>query len=150
MTISGLHYYENVPSPDEGNEPIEVITPGNYYYKNGRHYILYDELVEGVPGVIKNKIKIKENEMLEIIKTGITNSHMMFVKDKIHVTQYQTVYGEIVVGTHTKRLNVDVTEETIDVYVQYALDVDQEKLAECDIRMSIRANAPRTMDASAH
>ena len=31
-------------------EPIEVITPASYYWKNGKHYILYDEVMEGIPG----------------------------------------------------------------------------------------------------
>ena len=77
--------------------------------------------------------------MLEITKSGITNSQMVFEKDKINVTQYATPYGEITVGTYTRDLRVDVSEGNIDVYVSYSLDVEREKLAECDIRMNIRA-----------
>ena len=30
---------------DVDNEmPLEVITMGNYYFKNGKHYILFDEM----------------------------------------------------------------------------------------------------------
>ena len=53
---------------EEENELIEVITPASYYYKNGKHYIIYEEVVEGLPGTIKNKVRISEYGMLEIIK----------------------------------------------------------------------------------
>ncbi|MCF2554295.1 DUF1934 domain-containing protein [Faecalicatena contorta] len=139
VTISGLHYDDNIMESAEENEAIEVITPATYYFKNGKHYVLYDEVVEGIPGTIKNRIKIQEGKMLEITKSGITNSQMVFEKDKINVTQYATPYGEITVGTYTRDLRVDVSEGNIDVYVSYSLDVEREKLAECDIRMNIRA-----------
>lgn len=138
VTISGLHYDENIMMHDE-SEPIEVITPAVYYFKNGKHYILYEELIEGIPGTIRNRIKIKEGEMLEVTKSGITNTRMLFEKGKINVTQYETPYGEIMVGTYTRELNVDVQEKQIDVYVRYSLDADGEKIAECDIRIKVEA-----------
>lgn len=69
LTISGLHY-DSLPDEDE-NEPIEVITPATYYLKNGKHYVIYDEMVEGMPGTIQNKIRIAGNNLLEIKKAGL-------------------------------------------------------------------------------
>ena len=57
LRISGLHY-DALLGQDEETEPLEVITPASYYLKNGKHYIVYDEVVEGIPGTIKNKIRI--------------------------------------------------------------------------------------------
>lgn len=73
---------------EPGNEPIEVIAPANYYEKNGKHYVIYDELVEGIPGTIKNKVRIMDDRKVEIIKSGITNTHMVFEKDKITIRRY--------------------------------------------------------------
>lgn len=140
VTISGFHYDEDVMSREE-QEPIEVITPAEYYYKNGKHYVLYEELAGGMPGSIKNKIKIKEGEMLEVIKTGITNTRMLFEKDRMHVTDYKTAYGELVVGTYTKVFDVQTTEDLITVYVRYSLDVGGEEIAECEIHIKIEAKS---------
>ena len=74
------------PEENEENEPIEVITPASYYWKNGKHYILYDEVMEGIPGVVKNKIKITGEDSMEIMKSGITNAHMVFEKNQMNVT----------------------------------------------------------------
>lgn len=142
LTISGLHTLEPIEGETEENEPIEVITPASYYQKNGKQYILYDEPVEGFSGVIKNKIKINGEQSLEIIKTGITNAHMVFEKDKMNVTYYDTPYGQIQVGTHTRNMKVDTSEELITVEVEYSLDVNQEAAADCHITLSVQ---PRNM-----
>jgi uncharacterized beta-barrel protein YwiB (DUF1934 family) len=140
LSISGLHYeIDGVAEQEEQEEPIEVITPASYYLKNGKHYVIYDEVVEGMPGVIKNKIRITEGEKLEIIKDGMANSHMVFEKDKINMTDYRTPYGEILIGTHTNRLDVDVAEDKIEVHVAYAMDINSEKVADCTISINIKA-----------
>lgn len=140
LTISGLHY-DTFPGDVDENEPIEIITPATYYLKNGKHYVIYDEMVEGMPGTIQNKIRIAGNHLLEIKKSGLANTRMVFEKDKINMTQYETPYGEFLIGIFTKNMLVDVTEENIDVSVNYELDINSEKVADCDIRMNIRANA---------
>jgi len=126
--------------PDEENEPIEVITPATYYLKNGKHYVLYDEVVEGMLGSIKNTIKITGDSKLEMKKSGIASTNMVFEKEKMNVTQYDTPYGEMMVGVYTKDMKVDVTEQNIDVSIAYALDVNSEKVADCEIVMNIKAN----------
>lgn len=44
-------HYGDWNADGEEAEPIEVITPATYYLKNGKHYVIYDEIVEGMPGV---------------------------------------------------------------------------------------------------
>lgn len=146
VKISGLHYdtadytgsEEN--GAEEETEPIEVITSGAYYYKNGKHYVVYEEVVEGMPGTIKNKIRIEDGK-LEIMKSGLTNTHMIFEEGKINMAQYETPYGELLVGTHTKSMHLVVTEREIDVHVNYALDVNGEMIADCNIVIHIKALA---------
>ena len=138
LSISGLHYETVDAVGADENEPIRVITPATYYYKNNKHYVIYDEVVEGMPGMIKNKVRIA-NDKLEIMKSGLSNTHMIFEKDKMNITQYETPYGDLLVGTHTKDMQVDVTEEKIHVHVNYALDVNSETVADCNIEMNIKA-----------
>ena len=53
VSISGLQM------PAEGEaEPVEVITVGDYYQKNGKHYVLYKEVNEGFEGSTKNTFSV--------------------------------------------------------------------------------------------
>ena len=40
VSISGAH------TLDGDSDDISVITAGSYYYKNGKHFIIYDEVVD--------------------------------------------------------------------------------------------------------
>lgn len=136
VSISGFHTEMLLDEPEE-NIPLEVVTPGSYFLKNGKHYVLYDEVTEGFSGMIKNKIKINENGGVEMIKTGLINTHMVFEKNKKYITYYQTPYGQMLVGINTNRVDVDVEEERIDVRVEYELDINHEPFADCSIKMNI-------------
>ena len=53
------------------------------------------------------------------MKSGITNAHMVFEKNQMNVTYYDTPYGQLHVGIHTRKLDVDVDDERIDIAVEY-------------------------------
>ncbi len=122
---------------DDENEAIEVVTPATYYLKNGKHYIVYDEAVEGSSGMIRNRIKINGTGCVEIVKSGLSNSHMIFEKNKKNSTYYRTPYGQMLIGVNTRHLQVDFEEDKIDVRIEYELDVNHEPMADCKIRMNI-------------
>lgn len=135
VTISGLHLAEEM----EPGEPIEVITPAKYYYKNGKHYIIYDEMMEGFSEPVKNKVKITGDSSLEIIKSGLTTAHMVFENGKSHVTYYETPFGKMHTEMHTRHLEIKVKEEELDIDVDYRLDVNGEPAADCRIIMNIKS-----------
>ena len=137
VNISGMHMGITEPQPDEGDEPIEVVTPASYYCRNGKHYIIYDEVMEGMAGTIRNKIKITGDASVEIMKSGVSGTHMVFEKNKKNLTYYKTPYGQMLIGINTKNMKVSVSEDNIDVLVDYELDVNHEPLADCKIRMNI-------------
>lgn len=123
--------------PDEEDEPIEVVTPASYYCRNGKHYIIYDEVLEGMAGTVKNKIKITGDTSMEIMKSGETGTHMVFEKNRKNLTYYKTPYGQMLIGINTKNMRVNVSEDNVNVSVDYELDVNHEPLADCRIRMNI-------------
>ena len=133
ISISGLQFAEGMD-----NEPVEVITSGAYYKKNGKHYIIYDEVTEGSQQTTKNIIKLG-NEVLDITKRGETNVHMMFEKDKKNVTYYYTPYGSLLIGIDATRVVVKETDQNLHVTVDYALEVNYEHMADCTITMNVKS-----------
>lgn len=136
ISIAGLHY--GLPGDEGDEEPIEIITPASYYQRNGKHYIIYDEVEEGVPGTVKNTVKITGDTLFEISKSGAAGTRMVFEKDKINMTSYETPFGEFLVGIHTKDMQMDVREDEIDVSIYYALDINNEPLSDCRIKVNVR------------
>ncbi|OUQ28513.1 rho guanine nucleotide exchange factor [Lachnoclostridium sp. An131] len=131
LSIAGLHLADG----EDGN--IEVVTAGDYYNRGGKHYILYDEVTEGMDGHTSNVIKIGENS-LEITKKGLMNTRLVVEKGKSHRTVYQTPFGDIELSLTGQELTVTETEERIDIRAEYVLAVNEENLSECTIEMNIR------------
>lgn len=123
-------------TPGEQDDAIEVISPGNYYYKNGKHYFLYEEVMEGDSGTIKNIVKVSPDYM-ELTKRGAVNVHMLFEKEKQNVTYYYTPFGSLLIGIDAGSVEVSEREEQIDVEVHYALEINHQHMADC--RMNLTA-----------
>ena len=122
-------------APGEESEAIEVIAPGEYYFRNGKHYFLYDEVMEGQEESTRNIIKVR-NDYMELTKKGVVNVHMVFEKNKQNVTYYYTPYGGLKIGIDAERVSVDERDEEIQVEVLYGLDINNEHLANCRITLT--------------
>ncbi|HJA81212.1 MAG TPA: DUF1934 domain-containing protein [Candidatus Mediterraneibacter intestinipullorum] len=146
VSISGKHIdIMNDPAKgyETGDDEIEVVTPANYYCRNGKHYIIYDEVLEGMAGTVRNKIKITGTDAVEIMKSGLSSSHMVFEKNKKNLTYYKTPYGQMLVGVNTRNMEIRVEDDKIGVQVDYELDVNHEPLADCKIKMNIISKGSR-------
>lgn len=134
VSINGLQ----IARQSEEAEPVEVITAGDYYKKNNKHYVIYDEVTEGFAGTTKNIIKLQE-DCVDITKRGITNVHMVFEKNKKNVTCYETPFGSLILGINAKDIKITEEENDISVDVRYALELNYEHLADCTIKMAIQS-----------
>lgn len=133
LTISGLQFAQDMDA-----EPIQIVTAGSYYKKNGKHYVVYEEVMEGVEGTTKNLIKMSE-DYLDITKKGVANVHMVFEKDKKNVTYYETPYGMLLIGIDAEEIHIEESEDNIHVDVWYDLEANYEHLAACRIQMNIQS-----------
>lgn len=129
LSIQGLQVTD-----DNQSDTTEVIAPGEYYFRNGRHFLLYDEVSEEKQEVTKNIIKVS-NDSMELTKRGIVNVHMVFEKDKKNVTYYYTPYGSLLVGINAYHIAVTEEAEKLVVDVKYALEINNEHLANCHIQI---------------
>lgn len=134
VCIAGTQLNDQNPS----DEPIELVTRGTYYKKNNKHYVLYDEMMEGVSGVTKNTIKFDEN-MVMLTRTGALNTTMLFENNKRNITDYRTPFGNVVIGLNTKSIDIKEDKDEIQLMVDYSIDANFEYLSDCSISLKIQA-----------
>lgn len=133
ITICGL---QNGPETD--GDPIEMIVAGEYFYKNNKHYILYDEVMEGESQVTKNRIKISNGRM-ELTKSGVVNVNMIFEENVKNITQYYTPYGALSMGIDAKKVEIAESEHELDVKAEYAMEMNGEFVADCKISINVKS-----------
>lgn len=130
VAIAGLQYEL------ESEEPIEVITAGQYFCKNEKHYVLYDEILDERNEVCKNKIKIG-TDMVEILKSGASNVHMVFELGKKNLTYYNTPFGSLLIGIDTTKIVCSESEEAIELNIEYGLEVNYSHVSDCSITVKV-------------
>ena len=133
ITLKGLQINEPV---DTG--VVEIVALGEYYEKNDKKYIIYEEVVEGMEGKIKNIIKLSPTCM-EVTKKGLTNTHMVFEENKKNLTVYNTPFGAFSLGIMAKGIDIDENDDSMSVKVEYELDMNYEHVADCTISLGIRS-----------
>ena len=119
---------------DGEQEPLEIVVPGQYYFRNGSHYLRYEEVMEDFAEPTVNYIKISRKGM-EVRKKGVVNVHMVFEQGKKNMTYYTTPYGTIEMGIAATNLNLQESDGGLDMKVDYALDMNQEHVAEMEISL---------------
>lgn len=124
--VRGLH----VLDADGDQEPIEMVVPGQYYYKNGSHYLRYEEIMEDFREPTINYIKMSPTGV-EVRKKGLVNVHMVFEQGKKNMTYYTTPFGTIQMGIAATNLDLEESEENLNMKVDYALDMNEQHVADC-------------------
>lgn len=134
VSITGVHMINGEM------DDVAVITPGSYYFKNGRHFVLYDEVIDGVPGTVRNTLKIGK-DAVDIIKTGPVQSRMSFEKERPSMNCYETPMGQIMVGVNTNEITISESEDRMTVKVDYTLDINYQEMSRCLISVDIQSKA---------
>ena len=116
----------------------EVITTGNYYLKNGKHYILYDEIIPETGEQISNTLKMTERR-IDMIKHGKFGTHMVFEPNTKNMSLYPTPYGMMEVCFNTFNVKIDETPEEIVAQTEYALEINDDFISDCTIEIRIQA-----------
>lgn len=131
ITISGLQFEA------EGNEPVEVISRGEYYFRNGKHFLVYEELSEEEQEISKCVLKISEH-VVELTKKGSSNVHMLFEENMSNTTYYNTPYGQLVIGIATQAIEWRAGEEELELEIRYSLDMNYQYVSECELIVKAR------------
>ena len=114
----------------EGDEPIEIVVPGEYYFRNGSHYLRYEEMLEDHGDPTVNYIKISPKGMV-VRKKGQVNTHMVFEQGKRNMAFYTTSFGTLEMGISATNLELKESDSRLDMKVNYSLDLNQEHVADC-------------------
>lgn len=133
VSVKGLHTLNTAQ-----DEEIEIFSAGKYYFRNGKHYLLYDEQVEETGGVVSNRVVCRDGSV-ELTKKGSVNAKMSFLRGEKTECWYETPFGEILVGLEVTDMQIEEQEELLDIHVAYSLELNYEHVADCRIRIRVIA-----------
>ena len=133
LSITGLYTEDN-----ENDDSIETLAPAEFYVKEGVFYIFYEEIIDGMAGITKSRIKYSGNSF-ELTRKGEVTVHLLFEEGKKTLNTYQMPYGTLVVGLDTKKVTMDETEDEIKIHIDYAMEINYQQVSDNSIDVAVRA-----------
>ena len=135
ISVRGLHTLD-IEQEEEETDELEMTMPGKYYFRNGKHYVLFEETDEESQSVVKNRFKLSEDR-LEISKKGVMNATMTFQRGEKSSSWYGTPVGDVQLGIEVTDMQLMESEDEIEMNVAYALEMNSEHVSDSRIRLRI-------------
>lgn len=138
VTIRGVqHEFEEIF--DTG---IQTIQQGTYRQVSGKHIITYEEPAGEASvssqSTIKNILKISSGSV-SITKHGETAIDMLFKEGYYHSGMYETQFGTLQAGFITSKLNITETADSIDIQIDYGLELNYSHVSDCTVFINIHS-----------
>lgn len=135
IAIQGLQFADDGGTEEE-QEKVESIFPGEYFYKNGAHYLMYEEVMEEENLSMKNVIKLREKEFT-LTKKGPFSVQMVFAEGRKTMTNYLTPFGNIMLALDTRKIDVQETDKNLRIHIDYGLEANYQYIADCHITVTV-------------
>lgn len=129
IKIKGLAQEEQMADGTiaQGTEDIEVINIGRYINRSGKEYVKFDEVFDGEGQKTVNIIKITDDSV-EVSRKGAITTCMEFVRNKKTISCYNTPYGSIDIAVFTSIVDVERTDSSIHVVLEYTMEVNDQQM----------------------
>lgn len=135
LSICGIQAIDDGENRYAG-EPVEVITPAEYYFKNGKHFLLYDEADPEDRSVTRTTLKIADDYM-SVSHQGDTQAYLRIEGKKRNATYYATPFGSLHIVLDGRGVDVEASDHLITAQACYGLEINYEHVADCEVRIRI-------------
>lgn len=117
---------------------VELTTVGSYVRRGDSRYILYKEYTEANGKTGTSILKIEGNSKVTLIRGGEDSTRLILEMGKRHLCQYDTGYGNLMIGVFTSRVQSELDDMGGRVEVSYTLDVNSSLSSQNDISITVK------------
>ena len=106
---------------EDNTDKIEFLTKGNFFEKDGKYYLKYEEKNEF--DSVTTTLKIEEGKVT-ILRYGATNTQMIIEKGKKHLNYYETPHGAFTVGVYSDDVDIKIGEKEGKIKLNYDVELN--------------------------
>lgn len=120
VSIKGMQTY--VDSAGDSQE-IEMVASAHLSEEDGKYFIEYDETeASGMEGT-RTTLEIGK-EYVSMMREGKVDTTLLFIKDRITSSYYETPFGTIILGISTDGVENKMTDTGGSVKVKYGISMN--------------------------
>ena len=106
---------------DGETNAVEVVAEGRHYYKNGMHYVLYDDHM--AEESISTMLRI-EPDRLRLTRSGAVSQEQHFMNGLESVSEYRTPMGSLTLSVRTRNMEIAYGTVSGEIHVDYAMAIN--------------------------
>ena len=135
ISIKGVQKYEGT-APDT----LELVTKGRLSREGESYTLSYQESeLTGLEGTLTT-IQV-DGGQVTLLRVGEFNSQLVFQEGRRHLSVYNTPYGAMSVGVHTRHLLAELNDQGGDIEVDYEIEVDHAMAGRNIFRINVKEAA---------
>lgn len=119
---------------------IEMMAEGRHYYRNGKHYVLYEDAALSGQGSTSTILKIAPDSLL-LMRKGDVMQEQLFAHERESSSVYRTPYGELNLSVKTDRLDIVYGTVSGNIDVAYTMAINGELQGTNELHIEICAAA---------
>ena len=132
VSLNSVHYAEE-------EEKMSVVSFGKMTEEDDSVYIEYEDSMLEYEGnrMVKNVIAVEDGK-IDIIKYDEEKTHLTFIDGENTVSYYSTPIGELEVVLHTRKLNIDYTNDGLNIELEYAVQIAGEMTTDANVSIEVK------------
>lgn len=128
---------------------VQVTTLGSYVKKGNNRYITYKEYDSEENGKpVTSVLKVEGNNKVTLMR-GADSTRLVLENGKRHLCQYDTGYGNMMIGIFTSQLHAHLTDEGGELEVRYTLDINSNLSSSNEILITIKEAEKKDVETRA-
>lgn len=128
---------KSVQTADGDRNESELMTEGTFGKEHGVWKISYQESeATGFEGAVTT-ITADGSRMVNIMRTGVAESHLILEANKPHSCLYGTEYGQFTMRIFTKKIENCLQENGGSLHLKYTIDINSSYSSENEIYLEI-------------
>ena len=118
---------------------IEMTAMGEHYFRNGKHYIIYEDtsLVEGAPASTMLKVAA---DSLTLTRRGAVEQKQRFSPQSESRSRYRTPFGALDLCVATQRLDIAYGSVSGRIDVSYDMHINGEWQSANELHIEVEAD----------
>ena len=119
ITVKGIQTYDG----DDDNIDIEMMAEGDLTFEDGKYFIDYEETeatgMEGTSTTIET-----DGNYVALTRTGAVDTTLLFIKDRLTTSYYETPYGTMMMGITTEDVQSNIDLDGGKITVKYSISMN--------------------------
>ena len=127
-------------------EAVDIICPGEYYFRNGKRFIRYEEKIAEDSLQTDTVCMFKfDNKSAELTKKGIVSSKLFYEPGQTHMINYATEYGDFLIGIKTDALRLSESEHELMLEIDYVVEFESDEKNVFHIKIHVSDEPERVL-----